>query len=490
MRTAVNRVIVVGVTAWVYAAPCAVTPPSNLHFVPTINRQPQSQAVFAGQTATFTVAAASYAPALTYNWTFNGVSVGSNSSSYTRSNCQLADNGGGVRVTVSDSGGSIASSTATLTVNPAGTIYYASPSGNSGNTGLSPTSPWPLQYALSHAGVSNTVIALDGVYSSASGFTIVDGYCRNVRAQNKWKAVLTGATGYSEFTIYGASYCTVDGFCITNSLNRGIDVEGTFNTVRNCWIRDNGWTGIAASTPGNSNNIIEYCLVELSKHGDYPDTTNRGYGLYLSGPNNTVRNNVFRYNSGAGIHYYTGDSGTPQTNTRIYNNLTYGHTKTGAYGGMVVVANGFGLGGENYVYGNTILDGLQVDYGTVDVNNNIILPGVTYPSKPLYSCMSTPVIIDNYNLSTLTINPAGANDVITSYTGIGFVNPANGLYWISSTSQARGHALSSTCGPVDFFGNQQASVTDIGAFQYNAGLAGDTRVLDPSPANPDYWTQP
>jgi hypothetical protein len=164
-------------------------PPSNVRVVPTITIQPQSQTVMAGQSAAFSVAATGEAP-LSYQWTFNGANVGSSISSYTRSNCQLADNGARVRVTVSDARGSVPSDTATLTVNPIGTIYYASPSGNSSNSGLSTNLPWPLQYAIDHAGVSNTIVLMDGTYSSAAGYGIsgtID--CRTLKAINKWKAV-------------------------------------------------------------------------------------------------------------------------------------------------------------------------------------------------------------------------------------------------------------------------------------------------------------
>jgi hypothetical protein len=446
----------------------------------------------AGQSATFSVAATGEAP-LSYQWTFNGANVGSSSSSYTRSNCQLADNGARVRVTVSDARGSVPSDTATLTVNPIGTYYYASPSGNSSNSGRSTNSPWPLQYALVNAGVSNTVIAMDGVYSSAGGFDIVSGYCRNLRAQNKWRAVLTGSTAYSQLNLYQVNYCVVDGICITNASNNGISISGDggvgchYTTIKNCWIKDNGWHGIAAGSAGNSDNIVENCLIELSKHGDYPASTNRGYALYIMGPNNIVRNNVFRNNSGAGLHYYTGSNGAYQNNTWIYNNLTYGHTKTGAYGGLLVTGEN---GGTNYIYGNTILDGVMVHDGTVCITNNIILPNPNYPTTPIYRDTPTPTVLAGYNLGTVAFNVGGVNNLVTNWAALGFVNTNQGLYWLSSASAARNRAKSDRCGPVDFFSSAQASVFDIGAFQYSATLAGDTRVLDPSPVNPDYWSRP
>lgn len=56
---------------------------------PSITAQPQNQTVFAGQSATLTVTATGDAP-LSYQWTFNGLNVGSNNSAYARPNCQLA----------------------------------------------------------------------------------------------------------------------------------------------------------------------------------------------------------------------------------------------------------------------------------------------------------------------------------------------------------------------------------------------------------------
>jgi hypothetical protein len=81
---------------------------------PKINAQPRNQTVIAGQSATFTMPATGDLP-LSYQWTFNGLNVGSSSSTYTRSNCQLADNGGRVQVTVSNASGSVQSSAAILT---------------------------------------------------------------------------------------------------------------------------------------------------------------------------------------------------------------------------------------------------------------------------------------------------------------------------------------------------------------------------------------
>jgi hypothetical protein len=87
---------------------------------PQITQQPANATVGIGQSAPFTVSATGTAP-IHYFWTFNGSAVGSDSSSYTRANCQLVDNNGSVSCLVSNQISSVQSSTATLTVtnNPA-----------------------------------------------------------------------------------------------------------------------------------------------------------------------------------------------------------------------------------------------------------------------------------------------------------------------------------------------------------------------------------
>src|SRR5204862_3142652 len=86
---------------------------------PTITTQPANQTVTAGQTATFAVAATDTAP-LSYQWKKNGTAIsGATSSSYTTPATTSSDNGAQFTVVVSNTVGSVTSSTATLTVNAA-----------------------------------------------------------------------------------------------------------------------------------------------------------------------------------------------------------------------------------------------------------------------------------------------------------------------------------------------------------------------------------
>src|SRR2546426_994151 len=86
---------------------------------PTITTAPANQTVTAGQTATFTVVAAGTAP-LSYQWQKNGVNIaGATSASYTTPATTISDSGSTFRVVVTNTAGTVTSSAATLTVNPA-----------------------------------------------------------------------------------------------------------------------------------------------------------------------------------------------------------------------------------------------------------------------------------------------------------------------------------------------------------------------------------
>ena len=82
---------------------------------PSITSDPQSQTVAQGSNVTFSVTAVGTAP-LAYQWRFASTNIaGATTNSYTRRNAQPAD-AGSYCVVVTNAGGSITSSTATLTV--------------------------------------------------------------------------------------------------------------------------------------------------------------------------------------------------------------------------------------------------------------------------------------------------------------------------------------------------------------------------------------
>jgi hypothetical protein len=374
------------------------------------------------------------------------------------------------------------------------TTYYCSPTGLGANNGLTTGTPWNIATGVDALTNGNTIILMDGSYASTQ-VTIREGRANaTLKAQNKWAAILPSSSGMGIAMAY-PPFChdlVIDGLCITNSTLEAIGMSGYNNTITNCWLRDSSSVEINCSHPEGSNNIIDHCLVELAGHGVYDGIVgHRWHGIYISGQGSIVRNNVVRCNAGYGIHYYGGYVPEYQYNSQFYNNLVYGHTNF--YGITIWSGQDDGSGGNagtNWFYGNTILDGMDLSWGSVGITNNIILPSLTFPTGGIRVSGARPATVySDYNVGTNSFGTyAGPHDVITTYAGLKFVNPAAGLYWIQSSSAAKNVAIGSVFGSMDFFGNPQASVSSIGAFQYSSILSGDTRVLQPSPVyGANYW---
>ncbi len=384
-------------------------------------------------------------------------------------------------------------------------VFFVSSNGNVTNSGTQ-LSPWSFSYALTQLAPGVTVTLMPGLYTGPwiipTNVTGTSLYPATIKSQIKWGAVLANSTtglmhGLAVHNGY-SPYLVIDGLCVSNNMGNGIAVNYG-STIKNCWITGNHLQGLDLSNPACSNNTVEYNLVE--NNGVRPPTQipppGHFHGLYLSGPNNIVRGNVFRnHTNGYGMIVYSKYPGDTPWNDLIYNNLMYGNTSrwalaiysAGDYSGSVP--------GTNYCFNNTLNGGIFAVNGTTIVSNNIILPSPIIDPKDMIQTSSPyPAIIADYNLSTLAIAPKGSGNIIGSHnvvsSSIGFENTNSGLYWLSGVSPAKGLAGTNLIPPVDFFGNPQSSVTDVGAFQYNAAMAADTRVLySPPMLMPDYWVAP
>jgi hypothetical protein len=136
---------------------------------PAFTSNPTSQTVTAGQTATFFAVATGTAP-ITYQWNMNGAAIGgATSAAYTTAATTTANSGETFSVTVSNSAGTITSSSATLTVNPAATMLLgANPSSLSfGSVTVGSNSVLPV--TLTNSGNSNVTVS--NVSISGAGFT-------------------------------------------------------------------------------------------------------------------------------------------------------------------------------------------------------------------------------------------------------------------------------------------------------------------------------
>src|SRR5258707_337675 len=111
--------VVVTNTAGTVTSAAATLTVNAAPVAPTITTQPGSQTVTAGQTATFAVVAGGTAP-LSYQWRKNGVNIaGATAASYTTPTATTSDSGSTFAVVVRNTVGTVTSSAATLTVNPA-----------------------------------------------------------------------------------------------------------------------------------------------------------------------------------------------------------------------------------------------------------------------------------------------------------------------------------------------------------------------------------
>jgi hypothetical protein len=111
--------VVVSNSAGNVTSNAAILTVTSADVAPSITRQPTSQTVTAGQTATFSVTSSGTAP-LNYQWRKNGAGIsGATSASYTTPATVTSDSGSQFSVVVSNSTGSVTSKTAILTVNAA-----------------------------------------------------------------------------------------------------------------------------------------------------------------------------------------------------------------------------------------------------------------------------------------------------------------------------------------------------------------------------------
>jgi len=144
----------------------------TVNSLPSISAQPSSQAVIAGQAATFSVTASGTAP-LSYQWSKNGTAIaGGTAASYVTPATTASDNGAQFTVTVTDGAGNLTSSAATLTVNPATFILNVNKTsltfgnvnvGSNSIQGVTLTNGGNSNITISNVGISGAGFATNGV---------------------------------------------------------------------------------------------------------------------------------------------------------------------------------------------------------------------------------------------------------------------------------------------------------------------------------------
>jgi len=177
---------------------------------PAITAQPQNQSVAAGQPATFSVTATGTAP-LNYQWQKNSSNIASaTNSSYTTPAITLGDNGATFDVVITNTAGTITSSSATLTVNaaPVAPTITAEPQNQSVSAGQSATfsvtasgtSPFTYQWQKNSADISGAtsqsyMTPATNVADTGEQFRVVVTNAAGNITSNQATLTVTAATG-------------------------------------------------------------------------------------------------------------------------------------------------------------------------------------------------------------------------------------------------------------------------------------------------------
>ena len=165
--------VVVSNTAGTVTSGAAALTVNAAAVAPTITMQPASQAVTAGQTASFTVVATGTAP-LNYQWQKSGVNIaGATAASYTTPATTTSDNGASFDVVVSNTAGTVTSAVATLTVNPAVLTLGINPTSLSFGNVTTGTSSAAQSVIITDTGNSN--VAISQITLTGAGYTMTGG---------------------------------------------------------------------------------------------------------------------------------------------------------------------------------------------------------------------------------------------------------------------------------------------------------------------------
>lgn len=281
----------------------------------------------------------------------------------------------------------------------ASNIYYASPSGSSGNSGTR-ASPWSLQHALNQLQPGDVLLLMDGLYTSSNGYgaaayqTLNSGTSSNyitVASENLHGARIHSTTAsYGFFIQPGNNYYRAMGLEITGVIGVGIYCQGIGSHMLYNYIHDmnavegsDGGTGILiydGGVGGAMNCLVEGNIIHDTAdfdsrtwgNGSAPAT--RVHGIYFYGNGSIIRNNViFRiiamgitswgsnqnnvvaYNTVwackySGISLGAGDVATPicQNNVTVGNVVAHCH-----YGLDVVSPTGANTWDRNLLWANT-----------------------------------------------------------------------------------------------------------------------------------------
>lgn len=208
-------------------------------------------------------------------------------------------------------------------------VKYASPSGNSSNSGNDQSNPWNLSYALgvgSPLVAGDSLVLMDGIYEG-NFESYLNGTGSDpiiVVAQNDGMATIDAGKNRTNGTgllIYG-SYTWFVGLKVTSSTTLrssdasngfaeikdelGITVLGDHIKIINCWVYDIVGGGIELWRNGFNNEVYGSIIFNNGSQGD---TRGNGHGFYVQHQDENqpkiLENNIVFQNASQGINLYT-----------------------------------------------------------------------------------------------------------------------------------------------------------------------------------------
>lgn len=403
----------------------------------SINSQPASQTITAGQTATFTVVASSRTT-IKYQWFKNGAAIsGANSSSYTTPPTSTSDNGEKFDVVVSNRYGSRTSSTATLTVNAtmvaptiaAQPVNQAVTVGQSATFSVAANGTAPLAYQWQKNGVS-IAGATSSSYTTPATTTVDSG--------STFRVVVSNAAGSSTSN---AATLTVN-----SAPAPAIQLSSTSISFSNDVVGSSASQALIITNTGTATLSVS----QVNMTGTTFSVS--GFSLPLSvsaGQKATVT-----------VKFSPTSAGTVSGNISIVSNAPTSPVSVSLNGSAVAATYTLGISPTSLSFGS-VTTGTSSPAQSVTVtntgNSSVTISSIT-PSGAGYLLSgggSAVTLAPSQNLAlSVTFDPAAAGSVngsisiasnatgspaVISLSGTGVAQPSVSLAWGASTSTVSGY---------------------------------------------------
>jgi parallel beta-helix repeat protein len=234
----------------------------------------------------------------------------------------------------------------------------------------------------------------------------------------------------------------------------GVKFGGDYSVVRNCRIHNNSQNGFEAHN--GKKIVIENNLIEFN--GDDPQFD---HGIYISGDNFTIRNNIVRFNSSLGMALGINDS-------VIQNNLVHANK----HYAMWLKVDHKKL--PNRIINNTVVEnqyGICFAKSGADIvaNNIIISKSSSLPAVLGFKKHD----ISKVEVSNNLMDPLNKGFDSTNFTAAPkFTKPKQGLFFLKSDSPAIGKGSLKYKPQNDLFDRprKESGPVDLGCYSFDPKL--------------------